>query len=147
MTVTPSGNGTGTVTSSPAGINCGGECSHGFAEGTSVTVAVIDAGRATDLINSVHDGGVFISVLDPSTPTAQRGIRVDTMHGQAEGETLASLLDRLASGQLRTRVADVEAGRRAPVRAAGQAPEGDPRGPSRRLARARDDHGGSLPHA
>jgi NADPH:quinone reductase-like Zn-dependent oxidoreductase len=70
--------------------------------------AVLDgAGRATDLINSVHDGGAFISVLDPSTPTAQRGIRVDTMHGQTDGETLASLLDRLASGQLRTRVADV----------------------------------------
>jgi NADPH2:quinone reductase len=70
--------------------------------------AVLDgAGRATDLINSVHDGGVFISVLDPSTPTTQRGIRADTMHGQTDGETLASLLDRLASGQLRTRVADV----------------------------------------
>jgi NADPH:quinone reductase-like Zn-dependent oxidoreductase len=70
--------------------------------------AILDsAGRAADLIDSVRDGGVFISVLDSSAPTAQRGIRVETMHGQPESETLANLLDRLASGQLRTRVADV----------------------------------------
>lgn len=33
-----SGNGAGTVSSSPPGVNCGGTCSAGFAEGTQVTL-------------------------------------------------------------------------------------------------------------
>ena len=38
LTVSKDGTGTGTVTSSPAGINCGASCSHDFAEGTTVTL-------------------------------------------------------------------------------------------------------------
>lgn len=38
LTVTLSGNGTGTVTSKPAGINCGKTCSAMFSSGTSVTL-------------------------------------------------------------------------------------------------------------
>jgi hypothetical protein len=38
LTVTPAGNGTGTVTSSPAGINCGSTCTASFNYGLSVTL-------------------------------------------------------------------------------------------------------------
>lgn len=37
LTVTKSGTGTGTVTSNPPGINCGVECSHGFAGQVTLT--------------------------------------------------------------------------------------------------------------
>jgi hypothetical protein len=38
LSVTKKGTGTGTVTSSPAGINCGSECSAAFNHGTAVTL-------------------------------------------------------------------------------------------------------------
>src|SRR3984957_147250 len=38
LTVTEAGTGTGTVTSSPPGINCGAICSFGFASGSQVTL-------------------------------------------------------------------------------------------------------------
>ncbi len=45
LTVTRDGSGSGTVTSSPAGINCGGTCDGDFNEGTVVTLtATPDAG-------------------------------------------------------------------------------------------------------
>ena len=39
LTVSQTGTGSGTVTSSPAGINCGATCSAGFPNGTSVTLS------------------------------------------------------------------------------------------------------------
>jgi endo-1,4-beta-xylanase len=47
LTVTKSGSGSGTVTSAPAGINCGSTCSAGFASGTSVTLTATPAGGST----------------------------------------------------------------------------------------------------
>lgn len=45
LTVMRNGNGTGTVTSGPAGINCGNDCSEAYASSTSVTLtATPDAG-------------------------------------------------------------------------------------------------------
>lgn len=45
LTVARTGDGSGTVTSSPAGINCGVDCSEDYAEGTVVTLtATADAG-------------------------------------------------------------------------------------------------------
>src|SRR5438093_79780 len=38
LSVTRSGSGTGTVTSEPAGIDCGGTCSADFDDGTLVTL-------------------------------------------------------------------------------------------------------------
>jgi|HubBroStandDraft_6_1064221.scaffolds.fasta_scaffold12245_2 DNA-binding beta-propeller fold protein YncE len=40
LSVTLAGNGSGTVTSNPPGIDCGGSCSASFAPGTSVTLTV-----------------------------------------------------------------------------------------------------------
>lgn len=47
LTVTDSGNGKGTVTSSPAGISCGGTCTASFASGTSVALTATPAAGAT----------------------------------------------------------------------------------------------------
>ena len=45
LTVVKAGTGSGTVTSSPAGITCGSTCSALFASGTSVTLtATADSG-------------------------------------------------------------------------------------------------------
>jgi hypothetical protein len=41
LTVTRSGDGSGAVTTSPAGIDCGGTCSHAFPTGTSVTLTEV----------------------------------------------------------------------------------------------------------
>lgn len=43
LTVNKTGTGSGTVTSSPAGINCGATCSASFAQGTTVTLTAAPA--------------------------------------------------------------------------------------------------------
>ena len=43
LTVTKAGGGTGTVTSNPAGINCGSDCSQSYTNGTSVTLTATPA--------------------------------------------------------------------------------------------------------
>jgi hypothetical protein len=43
LTVSKSGSGTGTVSSSPAGISCGATCSHAYAQGTSATLTAMPA--------------------------------------------------------------------------------------------------------
>ncbi len=49
LTVLKSGAGSGTVTSSPSGINCGADCSESYSSGTSVTLtASPDSGSAFD---------------------------------------------------------------------------------------------------
>ena len=45
LTITKSGTGDGTVTSSPAGIDCGSTCSTDFINGTSVTLTVTVSGN------------------------------------------------------------------------------------------------------
>jgi hypothetical protein len=45
LTVSPAGSGSGSVTSSPAGIDCGATCSHAYTAGTQVTLtATADSG-------------------------------------------------------------------------------------------------------
>jgi hypothetical protein len=44
LSVTKTGTGSGTVTSSPAGINCGGDCSESYTSGTVVALSAIPAG-------------------------------------------------------------------------------------------------------
>jgi hypothetical protein len=43
LTVTKAGTGSGTVASSPSGISCGTTCTHGYAEGTAVTLTASPA--------------------------------------------------------------------------------------------------------
>ena len=47
LTVTTTGSGTGAVTSSPAGINCGSTCTFNYAYGTPVTLTAIPASGST----------------------------------------------------------------------------------------------------
>ena len=47
LTVNKSGTGTGTVTSSPAGINCGTDCTEGYVSGTSVNLTAVAAVGST----------------------------------------------------------------------------------------------------
>src|SRR5262245_58444064 len=47
VSVTKTGNGSGTVTSSPSGINCGGGCSGSYPGGTSVTLTATPAAGST----------------------------------------------------------------------------------------------------
>ena len=47
LTVVPAGNGSGTVTSSPSGINCGSTCQHSFATGTQVTLTAAASSGST----------------------------------------------------------------------------------------------------
>jgi len=47
LTVSKSGTGSGSVTSSPAGISCGATCLHQFAHGTSVTLTATPAAGST----------------------------------------------------------------------------------------------------
>lgn len=50
LNVTKGGTGSGTITSNPIGINCGGDCSENYAQGTSVTL------EASPDANSTFDG-------------------------------------------------------------------------------------------
>src|SRR5580704_5935545 len=47
LSVVPAGNGSGTVTSSPSGINCGGTCNASFQQGTQVTLTATAANGST----------------------------------------------------------------------------------------------------
>jgi len=47
LTVTPAGAGSGTVTSAPAGINCGVDCSEVYTSAQSVTLTAVAAGGST----------------------------------------------------------------------------------------------------
>src|SRR4029077_14704561 len=47
LSVTPAGSGSGTVTSLPAGIDCGSTCSYDFAAGTLVTLTATAASGST----------------------------------------------------------------------------------------------------
>jgi uncharacterized delta-60 repeat protein len=46
LTLTKAGGGTGTVTSSPAGISCGSTCAHAFTHGTAVTLTGVASARS-----------------------------------------------------------------------------------------------------
>jgi List-Bact-rpt repeat protein len=46
LTVNKTGSGNGTVMSSPAGINCGSDCSQSYAQGTVVTLTASPNGNS-----------------------------------------------------------------------------------------------------
>ena len=45
VTIAVTGNGSGTITSNPAGINCGTDCTEAFPEGTSITLTATACDR------------------------------------------------------------------------------------------------------
>ncbi|MGW4371031.1 NADP-dependent oxidoreductase [Nocardia takedensis] len=52
----------------------------------------------------VRDGGVLVGVRPNLTPPAERGITVSAVETRPDGSRLADLLNRAATGELRTRV-------------------------------------------
>ncbi|WP_211754639.1 alcohol dehydrogenase catalytic domain-containing protein [Nocardioides gansuensis] len=54
---------------------------------------------------AVRDGGEHVSVLPPAPPASERGIRVQAVQVQADGQRLGELLARSAAGELEVRVA------------------------------------------
>lgn len=88
VTVTKAGSGSGTVTSSPAGINCGSVCSTQFAVGTSVTLtAAPAAGSVFASWAGACSGTTLTCTL---TPVVNNGNSVTaTFNSSAPGMALA----------------------------------------------------------
>jgi large repetitive protein len=63
LTVTPSGTGSGTVTSNPAGINCPADCSEYYDTGTPVTLMATPAAGSTFTGWSVDCSGLLTCSL------------------------------------------------------------------------------------
>lgn len=73
LTVTKAGMGTGTVSSSPGGINCGNDCSGNFPSGSSVTLTATATGGSTFAGWSGGCGGTgtcTVAMNGPQTRTA-----------------------------------------------------------------------------
>jgi alpha-tubulin suppressor-like RCC1 family protein len=74
LTVTKLGSGTGTVTSSPAGINCGADCSEPYTSGTTVTLTAAAGGGSTfggwSGCNTVSDTTCSVTMSSAKTVTA-----------------------------------------------------------------------------
>jgi hypothetical protein len=88
LTVTKSGNGTGTVTSNPAGIECGGDCSESYNFNTVVTVTpTADAGSVFSGWSGdadCSDGVVAMNADKSCTATFSKRLNVTAANG---GET------------------------------------------------------------
>jgi NADPH2:quinone reductase len=59
-----------------------------------------------DALAAVRDGGVFVAVIKPAEPAAERGIRVTTVETHAVDGELAELSALAAEGKLTLRVAE-----------------------------------------
>src|SRR2546422_674328 len=88
LTVTEAGTGSGTVTSSPAGINCGATCSAGFASGTVVTLT------ATPAVASVFTGwsgagcsctGSWVVTMSAAEAVSGSFMKLDALTGAKTG--------------------------------------------------------------
>lgn len=102
LTVTKSGGGTGTITSTPAGIDCGGTCTAGFANGASVTLtATADAGYLFQGWSGACSGlanSCTIAMSAAKSVTATFGLPTTTFQYDANGN-LTQVTDPL--GQVR----------------------------------------------
>lgn len=69
--------------------------------------AVLDAAASAEprLTATVRDGGAFVAVTEPATPAPERGVRVARVSVTPDAAALAALVDAVAAGRLRTRVA------------------------------------------
>jgi uncharacterized repeat protein (TIGR01451 family) len=99
LTVTKNGTGTGTVTSSPAGINCGATCSSSFAFGSTVTLTGTPGANSQavtwsgcDSVNASNQCVVTMSTAKSVTATfnlVQRTLTV-TKNGTGTGTVTSS---------------------------------------------------------
>jgi Tol biopolymer transport system component len=70
VTVTKAGDGSGTVTSSPAGIDCGGDCTEPYLPGTTVTLTAAPTAKAVFTGWSGACTGTAPCVITASTDTS-----------------------------------------------------------------------------
>ncbi len=76
-----------------------------YPDGVDSVLDAAAAGPAT--IRAVRDGGTFAAVTDPNQPGPERGIEPATVHTQPNADGLNELVERWASGRLKTRIAGV----------------------------------------
>ncbi len=96
LTVTKSGTGTGTVTSAPAGINCGSTCSGNFAVGTNVTLtATPDAGSAIASWSGTTPDAKQVIYSNPSNYSLPNTQIADNVGKLRESDLI--LIDQLAN--------------------------------------------------
>lgn len=70
--------------------------------------AVIDAALiGAEALAAARDGARFVAVTDPSEPTAERDITVQTVHVQSDRAQLTALVEAVDRGALTLRVAEV----------------------------------------
>ena len=87
LSVTKSGAGTGTVTSSPAGIDCGSTCTTNFDSGTTVNLAQapdpcsVFTGWSGATCSGTGDCVVFVNQTKFVTATYDQGMRVSAPNG------------------------------------------------------------------
>jgi hypothetical protein len=105
LTVSASGNGSGTVTSQPAGIDCGAMCTGTFAAGTSVT---LDASPAAGSAFLGWSGGGGCSGTAPCTITLGADTTVTAMF--ALGHTLMVTVDGTGAGTVTSAPAGINCG-------------------------------------
>ena len=128
--VTKSGAGAGTVTSSPAGVNCGSTCSATFASGTSVTLSAAASagstfagwsgactGTAATCTVSMSAARTVTATFNGSNPTSytlsvtKAGTGGGTVYSTPAGVTCGTACSAsFPSGTVVTLVADVAAG-------------------------------------
>ncbi|MES2884543.1 MAG: DUF4394 domain-containing protein [Pseudomonadota bacterium] len=88
VTLTVNKLGNGTVTSSPAGINCGSDCTESYARGATVTLTA--AAGATDTFQGWSGGGC--SGTGTCTPALNGDVTVTASFSGAAGQTLGELI-------------------------------------------------------
>src|SRR6185295_6814868 len=95
LTVAKAGTGGGTVTSSPAGINCGGDCSESYASGTSVALTAAPGAGSTfagwsGACSGTGSCAVTMSAARSVTATFNATTPVATLYGDALASDWAS---------------------------------------------------------
>ena len=91
LTVNKTGNGSGTVTSNPSGINCGSTCSSSYVDGTEVQLtATPRAARAlpVGVATAVSNGEVTMTSNKTCTATFSRPVLTVTKTGTGNGVSL-----------------------------------------------------------
>jgi len=105
LTVSKSGTGSGTVTSSPSGIDCGSDCSESFNQGTSVTLtATPDAGSTFGGWSGDADCSDGVVTMNANrTCTA-------TFNPQVAGKTLTVSKTGTGTGTVKSSPAGIDCG-------------------------------------
>ncbi len=86
LTVAKSGDGAGTITSDPGGINCGDDCSDTYQRGTSVTLKASATG--TDVFDYWASGPCQYSSNPVCTVTVDEAVTVDARFAQTVQMTI-----------------------------------------------------------